>query len=114
MDFTSSEKRQPESARVDMADVDHLRPEAAPVVNSEEKRSSVRLLWIILLLLAVVALILTAIFGHYALGPSDTIKVSVVTEQGLRGDNEKFVYAGRQLFAMRSDDALCGHRYGSQ
>jgi hypothetical protein len=82
MDFTSSEQRQPESARGDMADVDHLRPEAVPVVNSEEKRSRTHLLWLIILLLAVVALILTAIFGHYALGPSDTIKASVVTEQG--------------------------------
>ena len=82
MDFTSSVKRQPKSARGDLAGVDHLRPEVVPVVNSEDRRSSVRLLWIILLLLALVALILTAIFGHYALGPSDTIKVSVITAQG--------------------------------
>jgi hypothetical protein len=63
-----------------MADVGRVRPEAVPVIHPEEKRSR-RLHWLILLILAVVALILTAIFGYYALGPSDTIKVSFITEQ---------------------------------
>ena len=32
------------------------------------------LLWIIVLLLAVVALVLTIIFGYYALGSTDTLR----------------------------------------
>jgi hypothetical protein len=56
-----------------MANARRTRPEAEPVIYTGGERGG-RPLWIILLLLAVVALILTAIFGHYALGPSDTIK----------------------------------------
>ena len=81
MGKTASEKRQLELTGGEMADVERLRPRNAPVVNSEAKRSR-SFLWVILLLLALVALILTAVFGHYALGPSDTIKVSVLIEQG--------------------------------
>jgi hypothetical protein len=62
--------------------VERLRPEAVPVAHSREKGSR-HFIWLILLFLALVALVLTAIFGYYALGPKDTIKVSFIIEQGL-------------------------------
>ncbi len=92
-----------------MADVKHLPPEAAPVVHSEEKRGR-RFLWLILLLLALVALVLTAVFGHYALGPRDTIKVSFINEQGLGRGNEKTVSTIHYLFAERGNGVVwVGH-----
>ena len=63
-----------------MADVERFRPEALTVTHSKEKQGR-RFLWLILLLLALVALVLTAIFGHYALSPKDTIKMSFISEQ---------------------------------
>ena len=73
MGSTSSEKGQPEAPEGGMANVDRARPRAVPVIRPRGEGGG-HPLWIVLLLLAVVALILTAIFGHYALGPRDTIK----------------------------------------
>ena len=68
--------------------VERLRPESASTAHSEEKGSR-RFIWLILLFLALIALVFTAIFGHYALGPKDTIKVSFIIEQELGRVNEQ-------------------------
>jgi len=68
--------------------VERLRPKALPVAHSGEKGGR-RFIWLILLFLALVALVLTAIYGHYAFGPKDTIKVSFIIEQGIGRVNEQ-------------------------
>ncbi|HKC63534.1 MAG TPA: hypothetical protein VKB86_07845 [Pyrinomonadaceae bacterium] len=73
MSFTSSESRQSESTKEKRADVDRAWPEEMRTVSEKEKRSR-QLLWIVILILALVALILTIIFGYYSLGSSDTIR----------------------------------------
>jgi len=71
--FTLSESRQPESTREKREDIDRAWPEEMSTVSEKENRSR-HLLWIVVLILALVALILTIIFGYYSFGSSDTIR----------------------------------------
>ena len=72
MYFSSGESRQPESTRGKRADIGDVWQEEMSAVSGKENRKRY-VLWIVILILALVALILTIIFGYYSLGSSDTI-----------------------------------------
>ena len=73
MFFTSGESQQPESTRGKQADVDHVWQEGMSAASEKEERNR-NVLWIVILILALVSLVLTIIFGYYSLGASDMIR----------------------------------------